>query len=140
MTTEERKERRRQYYIVNKKKKKEYQRNWYDDNKEKIRSYKKQYYIDNKEEQKRQFKINDLKRKFGITKEEYDSMFNKQNGCCRICGKHQNEFSKALAVDHDHATKKIRGLLCSNCNKGLGFFNDDINKLSIAINYLKESH
>lgn len=68
-----------------------------------------------------------------ITLDEYHQIFNKQNGVCLICGKASN---KLLAVDHDHLTGKIRGLLCSKCNIGLGCFNDDITLLQMAISYL----
>lgn len=54
-----------------------------------------------------------LKRLYGITPEQYDELFEKQNGCCAVCGRHQREFKTRLAVDHDHATGEIRGLLCN---------------------------
>lgn len=67
---------------------------------------------------------------------EYDKLFLRQNGACFICKKkesdlHQSGQIKRLAVDHDHKTGKIRGLLCSKCNKALGLINDDFN---IALN------
>ena len=80
-----------------------------------------------------------LKRDFGITLEEYNTMFTKQNGCCKICGRHQTEFNKRLAVDHDHVTGVVRGLLCQQCNQALGMFYDNIDTLISAINYL-EAH
>jgi len=75
---------------------------------------------------------------YGISIEEYNKLFTEQNGCCAICGRHQSEFNLKLAVDHDHISGKIRGLLCNTCNKGLGCFKDDINLLNKAINYLNE--
>lgn len=57
-----------------------------------------------------------LKRLYGITVEMYDSLLLKQDSRCAICGKHQDEFPKRLAVDHDHKTGEIRGLLCTYCN------------------------
>ena len=51
-----------------------------------------------------------------ITVEEYDLLYAKQNGYCAICGKHQSQLRTRLAVDHDHSTGKIRGLLCFSCN------------------------
>lgn len=77
-----------------------------------------------------------LKATYGITLDEYNSMFSEQGGCCKICKLHQSEFSRALAVDHCHRTGKIRGLLCSNCNTVLGMAKDDIEILKTAINYL----
>jgi hypothetical protein len=59
-----------------------------------------------------------LERLYGIDRPEYERMSEAQGHTCAICGKPEN--GKALAVDHCHATGAIRGLLCSNCNKGLG--------------------
>lgn len=53
-----------------------------------------------------------------------------------INGIHQEELSRRLFVDHNHETKKVRGLLCTNCNAGLGMFKDSIEKLELAIDYL----
>ena len=53
-----------------------------------------------------------LKHKYGLTLQDYNQMFDRQKGCCDICRRHQSEFSKALAVDHNHETGKVRGLLC----------------------------
>lgn len=79
-----------------------------------------------------------LKYHYSITLNEYNDMFEKQNGCCKICFRHQSEFKKSLAVDHDHKTGKIRGLLCSHCNRGLGSFYDNVEILKNAINYLEK--
>ena len=78
-----------------------------------------------------------LKRSFGITIEVYNSMFNSQNGKCAICGNPNQSKMRSLTVDHDHKTGKIRMLLCDMCNKGLGFFGDDIELMEKAIEYLK---
>ena len=78
-----------------------------------------------------------LKKKYGITLEQYNQMFTNQNGNCAICGRNQSEFKTSLNIDHCHKTNKIRGLLCSNCNTALGLFNDDNVLLQKAINYNK---
>jgi hypothetical protein len=91
-----------------------------------------------KPEYKRNEKNRQLRIKFGITSEQYTEMFIKQNGCCAICNKNQNEFKRKLAVDHDHKTGKIRGLLCSNCNTILGKLNDNSETLLNAIQYLNK--
>jgi hypothetical protein len=62
------------------------------------------------------------KKRFGISLEEYNQMFADQQGCCAICGKHQSEFKRRFAVDHNHETGKIRGLLCLSCNTHLGIY------------------
>lgn len=59
-------------------------------------------------------------------------MFAEQSGLCAICGT-----APAAHVDHDHATGKVRGLLCFNCNGGLGQFKDQIGVLNAAVRYLK---
>lgn len=82
-----------------------------------------------------------LRKHYKITLEEYQEMFNKQNGLCAIC----NEEGFAIAVnqrqliviDHCHGSGKIRGLLCHNCNRGLGLFKDSIDNLNNAIRYLE---
>lgn len=58
-----------------------------------------------------------LKYTFGITGEQYDELLRKQDGNCAICGRHNLEFSRKLAVDHDHVTGEIRGALCEVCNR-----------------------
>ena len=77
-----------------------------------------------------------LKKQFGITLDDYNTMLFEQNGCCAICNTHHTEFSKALAVDHCHETGKVRGLLCTCCNSAIGKFRDDIELLKSAIKYL----
>lgn len=75
-------------------------------------------------------------RVYNLTVGEWQEMFNKQKGCCAICGKHQSELGVTLAIDHSHETGKVRGLLCGNCNNGLGRFEDNVMVLQNAIEYL----
>jgi hypothetical protein len=77
-----------------------------------------------------------LKKRYGITVEDYNNLFEFQKGCCAICRKHQSQLNVSLAVDHDHANGNIRGLLCFNCNSGLGRFKDNTDLLINAIKYL----
>jgi hypothetical protein len=70
----------------------------------------------------------------GITAEDYDSRLAGQNGGCAIC--HTAPTTKLLAIDHNHETGVIRGLLCSNCNTGLGLFKDNPTLLQAALTYL----
>lgn len=76
-----------------------------------------------------------LKRKYGITPEEYDALLAAQGGGCGICGRLPRD-DIALHVDHDHTTGRIRGLLCFRCNNALGDFEDDPDRLSAALGYL----
>ena len=81
----------------------------------------------------------DIKRRYGITWEDYERMLANQDGKCAICN-HENANNKRtygrLFIDHDHETGKVRGLLCSRCNHALGQFDDDIERLRSAIEYL----
>lgn len=99
-----------------------------------------QYYRKHREVHGLSYAENDLKRKYGIGLAEYSQMFMAQNGKCAIChsdyGGHRNGEQKALAVDHDHQTGKVRGLLCEPCNQGLGKFKDDATVVLAAYNYL----
>lgn len=57
-----------------------------------------------------------LKRLYGITLEQYDELLHRQHHCCAVCNRHESEFKTRLAVDHDHKTGEIFGLLCMYCN------------------------
>lgn len=81
-----------------------------------------------------------LQKNFGITLEQFNEMFNSQEGKCRICNKHQSELRITLAVDHNHQTGKIRGLLCDGCNRGIGFLKESKEILENAIKYLGETN
>ena len=80
-----------------------------------------------------------LKRNYGITLADYDRMVEKQNGKCAICETTEPSGNGArFAVDHDHKTGEVRGLLCFDCNSGIGKFKDDAALLTSAIEYLKD--
>lgn len=82
-----------------------------------------------------------LLKRYDITIEEYEEMFNRQEGKCAICGIHENDTKpgpfgiKRLCVDHDHNTGEVRKLLCNNCNSRLGWY--ELNKINIKT-YLNE--
>lgn len=65
----------------------------------------------------------------------YEMFYVKQNGLCKICSKPETQGRK-LDADHCHVTGKFRGLLCSTCNLGLGYFRDSIELLKKAVDYL----
>lgn len=80
-----------------------------------------------------------LKKNFNMTPEEYNSIYESQGGLCDICRGTQNaKYTKFLNVDHDHTTGKVRGLLCHNCNLGLGVFKDNTEIIARAIEYLNK--
>lgn len=74
--------------------------------------------------------------KYGVSPDEFESMLRAQDGRCAIC---VDEFPATPHVDHCHETGKIRGLLCNNCNTGLGRFRDNPMLLQAATIYLAES-
>ena len=92
---------------------------------------------------KRVTKNTNLKKLYGITVDEYESMYESQNGVCLICKQKEslmeNGLLRSLSVDHDHITDEVRGLLCNACNRGLGLFRDNIDALNNAIEYLKQN-
>jgi len=115
---------------------KEYQKQWRETHKE----YKKKWFQKHKGKYKESQKNSFLVKNYGISIEQYNELFLKQNGYCKICGRHQSEFKRRLAVDHCHQTKKIRGLLCHHCNQGIGAFFEDISIMKRAMSYLKETN
>lgn len=89
-----------------------------------------------KEYARKATRISTLKHKYGLTPECYDEMLLEQEQLCKICRRHKSEFKRKLHVDHCHTTGTIRGLLCPNCNSGIGKLNDDPKLLQAAIDYL----
>ncbi len=93
---------------------------------------------------KKQKRHHQLRRKFAITSEEYDNLFESQNGVCAICFLPETALSKwggggrLLSVDHCHSSGKNRGLLCARCNQGIGLLKDDPEVLKNAILYLEK--
>lgn len=72
--------------------------------------------------------------KYGLTFEEFSALLDEQQGRCAICAE---EFEGEPMVDHDHETRRVRGLLCKHCNTGLGMFRDNIGRLQTAARYLR---
>lgn len=116
---------------------------YHENNRLKINTKTKIYDDNNKSKRKNSH----LKRSFNITIETYNDMLIEQNYCCSICNLPETKVRKAtnkpydLAVDHNHITGKIRGLLCQNCNSGIGSLKADkgIETLEKAINYIKKN-
>jgi hypothetical protein len=85
-----------------------------------------------------------LKRKFGLTREQYDEKLRNQNYVCAICGQKETSFDgrtgsfRNLAVDHCHRSTGIRELLCWRCNSTLGKVDDDVELLKKMIDYLEK--
>lgn len=91
-------------------------------------------YANNRAQRKDSF----LQKTYGISLEDYDRLLDEQGDGCAICAKTPEENGQRLAVDHNHATGEVRGLLCSQCNKGIGNLGDSVSRLRAAIRYLNE--
>jgi hypothetical protein len=72
-----------------------------------------------------------VKKTYGLSKEEYDILLKSANYCCQIC-----KGKKRLCVDHCHSTGKVRGILCGNCNSGIGKLGDNKEMVLKAYSYL----
>lgn len=83
-----------------------------------------------------------LARKHGMTSEELEALYEEADGKCQICGEDETarrgKRVRRLNLDHCHRTGKVRGLLCSDCNRGIGMFRDDAARLQSAIQYLSQ--
>lgn len=110
-------------------------KNYYRENREKKLEYKRNLSTEYK-------KNGQLKAKYGIDYNTFENMLESQNHKCLICESElkQGKVSDGgnCAVDHCHETLKVRGLLCSHCNLGLGHFKDNVDLMQKAIKYLKD--
>ena len=86
-------------------------------------------------------RMSHLKR-YGLTREQYEAMLAAQHGGCAVCGgtNGSSRNRKLLCVDHCHHTGKVRGLLCDNCNRGIGALKDDLGLVRKALLYLEAHH
>ncbi|MFB6568364.1 endonuclease VII domain-containing protein [Streptomyces noursei] len=76
-----------------------------------------------------------LRHLYGIGRDDYEALLRKQRGCCAICGEPPAE-RRRLHVDHHHGNSAIRGLLCGNCNRGLGYLCDNPEIVLRAADYV----
>jgi hypothetical protein len=148
---EKEKEKNRRWRQNNLEKARQTQRDWQAANKEKCKEYSHNWRINNPERAKEQSRANNKRhpermrekawrdRGINLTVAEYNLMLEGQDGLCAICKKPQDVFKKWFAVDHDHHTGKIRGLLCFHCNSGIGKFEDSLELLVRAVDYIKQS-
>lgn len=84
-------------------------------------------------------------KRYGLSLESYDQMFEDQDGKCKICGTtvykptDQKGMLETACIDHCHETGKVRGLLCRKCNTGIGSFKESLTVLRCAVDYLENS-
>lgn len=89
-----------------------------------------------RDQQQRYNRAAKLRRMYGLTIAQYDALLEHQGGCCAICKTDTPKGKGRFNVDHCHETGEVRGLLCVNCNNGLGRFFDNPSLLAAAIQYL----
>jgi len=123
-----------EHYIANKERYAAKSLAWRLKNKERAKENRRRNYLLNKEANLQYSAEYSLKKKYNLTSVEYEKLLKGQNYVCAICS---GTCSKKLAVDHDHITGQIRGLLCNNCNRGIGHLQDSPVILQSALNYLK---
>jgi len=92
---------------------------YYEKHKERLKKIVRDYITNNPEKRKQTVKRSNIKSKYGLTLEDYNSMHHEQEYKCKICQRHADEFKKGLVVDHNHKTGKVRALLCLTCNTQL---------------------
>jgi len=109
-------------------------REWREKNRVKIALDMRAYRQSNREK----FVDYELKKSYGLPHGSYRNMLDAQEGKCAICHAEQAGGRGRFHVDHCHSTGKIRGLLCNNCNNGLGKFKDEVALLRLAIEYLQK--
>ena len=107
---------------------------WANDNPDKVKYRWKHWAEKNPEKRKLSAKKSWLKRRYGLTLEQYEKMLKESKGVCQICGK-----TRPLCIDHSHVTGRIRGLICKICNSHIGWlenYNNQIKQyLDIVSNY-----
>ena len=114
---------------------KEYRRDHYIQNREKTMKQTLEYERNNREQRYGYT----LKRNYGMTLVDYQTMLSNQDSRCLGCSRHESDLKRRLFVDHDHKTGKVRGLLCDACNKALGDVGDNTEILGNLIKYLDRS-
>ena len=106
---------------------------WQQENSERLNAYRRDYR--QRPDRKRADRDGHLRRKFGITIDDYERMLAEQNDGCAICGASEPD-NGSLHVDHDHDSGVVRGLLCVSCNNALGAFRESHDLFRKASDYL----
>lgn len=119
--------------MKNKKLRRKYMRIYYLENKEELKLRQRLWYKNNPEKRFAQL----LKKDYGMSVAEYRKLERKQKGLCKLCKCEETHYRR-LSVDHCHKTGRVRGLLCNNCNRGLGLLKDNVTVLKRAVKHLGE--
>ncbi len=143
----------RAYKRENKAQHNEDQRKYYQENKDKYKVYAQKqrakagpWRKKNYEENRERFRARGLLNRFNLTTEQFNTLLSKQENRCAVCSRHfetemlalgNNKKSNRPHVDHDHASGKVRGLLCSQCNTAIGLLSDNVATVLNAACYLE---
>jgi hypothetical protein len=114
-----------------------YMRAYWEKNREKLNAARRGKARPKTPEQKVKYSLVRTAQELNTTPEQIKELEAEQGGVCAICGKPPKVGGRRLSVDHDHATGKIRGMLCTRCNTALGSFDDDIERITKAADYLR---
>lgn len=126
-------EERRAYREANKERERARTRTYYEANKEHLRQMDKIW----SEANKGRIQAAERKRRYGISAEQWDAIYRVQGGCCALCRVDLSSLpAKAIHVDHCHATNKMRGILCHDCNTALGKLGDTAESIMRVYQYL----
>jgi hypothetical protein len=141
---ERQKARMKRWRAENKDRISEYQKIWRERNAGHVSEYQREYQLGYQNREDVQFAhwVRNLHRNYQMTPDEFNSMWESQDGKCVICKSKmapRGRSSNAVAVDHNHGTGEVRKLLCRSCNHGLGMFKDDPEVLFSAAEYLIEN-
>lgn len=99
------------------------------------------YAYNKSEHGKRMNRNRELLKSYGISIDQFEAMFRLANGKCEICNielKPKGWSKDSVAIDHNHKTGKVRGILCNSCNRGIGHFFDDVDILNNSVKYLEK--
>jgi Autographiviridae endonuclease VII len=128
---------RRRWYDANHEKAVVAAQRWAQRNPDRVAAYREEYR--NRPERKRAMRDLYYRRTFGITADDVDALIEKQCGKCAIC-EGVPARAEGWHVDHDHATSRIRGVLCQRCNHGIGLLDEDPARLRAAAEYLESAN
>lgn len=129
------KARERIAYAKNPKKALEYAAKYRKQHKEKLKNEAREYRKNNKD-YVFNASVRKLEKNYNLTLEMYNAILKIQNHCCAICLKNLNNSKRKPDVDHNHNTGQVRGLLCTNCNTGIGMFKENIDFFNRALIYI----
>jgi hypothetical protein len=100
-----------------------------------MRAYQTQWKLSNPKKWKMHQDKARIKYRYGLLMDEYNELLLSQDGKCAVC---DTEFIKSPCIDHSHSTGEVRGLLCDACNRGLGYFKENANRLRNAAQYVEK--